>query len=64
MPSQRNILTVIATSSAFVLFASVVGAAFLIVRAIIRFFFVRKDVTQTVTATDMHLNRRADRPFG
>ncbi len=48
----------------FVLFASVVGAAFLIVRAIIRFFFVRKDVTQTVTATDMHLNRRADRPFG
>lgn len=47
-----------------VLFASAIGAAFLIVRGIVRFFFVKKDATQTVTAKDMHLNRRADRPFG
>ena len=48
----------------FVLLASVAGVIFLIVRGIVRFLFVRKDETQTVTATDMHLNRRADRPFG
>jgi hypothetical protein len=48
----------------FVLLASVVGAIFLIVRGIVRFLFVKKDPTKTVTATDMHLNRRADRPFG
>jgi hypothetical protein len=48
----------------FVLFASVAGATFLIVRGIGRFVFVKKDATQTVTAKDMHLNRRADRPFG
>ena len=48
----------------FVLFASAIGAIFLIVRAIGRALFVRKDETQTVTAKDMHLNKRADRPFG
>jgi hypothetical protein len=48
----------------FVLLASAVGAIFLIVRGIVRFLFGKKDVTQTVTATDMHLNRRADRPYG
>ena len=48
----------------FVLFASAIGVMFLIVRAIVRALFVRKDETQTVTAKDMHLNRRADRTFG
>jgi hypothetical protein len=48
----------------FVLLASAIGAIFLMVRAIVRVFFVRKDETQTVTAKDMHLNKRADRPFG
>jgi hypothetical protein len=48
----------------FVLLASAVACIFLIVRGIVRFLFVRKDETQTVTATDMHLNKRADRPFG
>lgn len=47
-----------------VLMASAVGAIFLIVRALVRLVFTRKDETQTVTATDMHLNRRADRPSG
>ena len=47
-----------------VLLASAVGFVFLIVRGIVRFLFVKKDATQTVTAKDMHLNRRADRPFG
>jgi HAMP domain-containing protein len=48
----------------FVLLASAIGAIFLIARAIGRALLVRKDETQTVTAKDMHLNKRADRPFG
>ena len=48
----------------FVLLVSALGFIFLSVRGLVRFLFVKKDATKTVTATDMHLNRRADRPFG
>lgn len=58
------VYSAVGLAEVFVLLASAVGCIFLIVRGIVRFFFVRKDETQTVTATDMHLNKRADRPFG
>ena len=48
----------------FVLFASAIGATFLIVRAILRALFVGKDKTQKTAPQDMHLHKRADRPFG
>lgn len=58
------VYSAVGLAEVFVLLASAVGCIFLIVRGIVRFLFVRKDETQTVTATDMHLNKRADRPFG
>lgn len=58
------VFTAVGLAEVFVLLASALGVIFLVVRGIVRFLFVKKDVTQTVTATDMHLNRRADRPFG
>jgi hypothetical protein len=58
------VYSTIGLAEVVVLLASAVGAIFLIVRALFRLVFTRKDETQTVTATDMHLNKRADRPFG
>jgi hypothetical protein len=58
------VYSTIGLAEVVVLLASAVGAIFLIVRALLRLVFTRKDETQTVTATDMHLNKRADRPFG
>jgi hypothetical protein len=58
------VYSTIGLAEVFILLASALGAVFLILRGIVRFFFLKKDETQTVTATDMHLNRRADRPSG
>jgi hypothetical protein len=58
------VYSTVGLAEVFVLFASAVGVIFLIVRGIVRFLFVKRDATQTVTAKDLHLNRRADRPFG
>ena len=58
------VFSAVGLAEVFVLLASTVGVIFLIVRGIVRFLFVKQDATQTVTATDMHLNRRADRSFG
>ena len=58
------IYSTVGLAEVVVLLTSAVGVIFLIGRGLVRFLFVRKDETRTVTATDMHLNKRADRPFG
>jgi hypothetical protein len=58
------VFSAVGLAEVFVLLASTAGVIFLTLRGIVRFFFIKKDETQTVTATDMHLNKRADRPFG